>query len=1223
MKKIIEESYRLRITAVSLIFLIISSIFTVYLLNPVYASPPDDFKDYTYTDDFTAYQQGITGEQVNDIASGNNVCCTKTKQDSPYKGESCIYASVNNCDLSAGQPSGTTCEQTQECQPGVCIINGFCNANTLKGVCINQGGNFKTGTIENIQACQKGCCSLPTGSAFVTQAQCADAIKDYETLKLDEIFDASLNTEDACLAKSRSLETGCCVLPNACSYVTRNDCVTKGGDFKSNTLCSYPELGCRVTEKHHTGCFDNKVYWFDSANNPENIYGTNYATNGQRISSENSCGFSSSNAESLSCGNCDYSKGSICSDIPQDKIKDVNNPKLKYYCADLSCKNPAKSDINVFWSKDLSGRNERENGESWCEYEGSTGEGNDLVGSRHYRRICINGKEIIEALGEERSSICVQGILPKQETGLSYDISSALAQPNNANGCVQVNNQDGNCKLSSDELDQARSSGAECADLNGEDKFECGKKQLCRQKACSSSDLGQCYWNDAIKICNPAVPPGDNGLSGKNCKVFGENGKWTCKEFWYNGMFSTKYEKKSKSNCQDPNYINGMQNFCRSLGDCGFNYNVAGKEGDGFSATGPDDLLDGDVRPIKEAVNKLVKYQFNDKVEKPLNGSLYFALYNADLAFANLLNVNEPNSGSKAYKTLFTIAGIALFFPKIGLLFTGAFAHFLGFGATYTFGGGLSATAAGATGLGTAATIASIATIGLIAIGLLITFLSLFGTGSKTITYEFTCNSWTPPDGGADCEKCNSFTRCDEYKCKSLGASCTLLNKDFPGNETCVWDNKNDVNEVIRKPLVISPRTENDFNYPSNLGSFSGYEFKQQVDPFTDINVGIQTDKFAQCRIGNKPDLNFDQMQVFDDTRNKKEHKMTISAAFVPQPQPGSENAQIQINEDQILAYAGRDNIYYVKCKSTNGIVNIAPFFIKFKVKQGPDLQPPKIEGFSVKDNSFIPNNMNSTDISVYTNEPVLLQGGCRYSKSDKSYEMMESNSTCLQGRTANNQFVCIARLTGLENNKDNNYYFKCKDLSGNKNTESTRLMLKGTMPLKITSGTPTGLLYNESIDLKLDTADGAENGKAACFYSARENYDVSGIKFEHSDDVKHSTTMPLGSGGYTFYTWCRDLAGNYANKTLAFSVNTRISPTIIRVYTSSGTILNIKTDEQAVCRFKNDNKNFNFDEGVAFETTDNIIHSQVIGNNNVFHTICKHKLTGKISKVTSIYPEN
>ncbi|MBS3133718.1 hypothetical protein J4214_00635, partial [Candidatus Woesearchaeota archaeon] len=347
MKKIIEESYRLRITAVSLIFLIISSIFTVYLLNPVYASPPDDFKDYTYTDDFTAYQQGITGEQVNDIASGNNVCCTKTKQDSPYKGESCIYASVNNCDLSAGQPSGTTCEQTQECQPGVCIINGFCNANTLKGVCINQGGNFKTGTIENIQACQKGCCSLPTGSAFVTQAQCADAIKDYETLKLDEIFDASLNTEDACLAK--------------------------------------------FTEKHHTGCFDNKVYWFDSANNPENIYGTNYATNGQRISSENSCGFSSSNAESLSCGNCDYSKGSICSDIPQDKIKDVNNPKLKYYCADLSCKNPAKSDINVFWSKDLSGRNERENGESWCEYEGSTGEGNDLVGSRHYRRICING----------------------------------------------------------------------------------------------------------------------------------------------------------------------------------------------------------------------------------------------------------------------------------------------------------------------------------------------------------------------------------------------------------------------------------------------------------------------------------------------------------------------------------------------------------------------------------------------------------------------------------------------------------------------------------------------------------------------------------------------------------------------------------------------------------------------------------------------------------------
>ena len=86
--------------------------------------------------------------------------------------------------------------------------------------------------------------------------------------------------------------------------------------------------GVKVTVRQKDGSEETETVRVIDFNNPENIYGTNYATNGQRISSENSCGFSSSNAESLSCGNCDYSKGSICSDIPQDKIKDVNNPKL-------------------------------------------------------------------------------------------------------------------------------------------------------------------------------------------------------------------------------------------------------------------------------------------------------------------------------------------------------------------------------------------------------------------------------------------------------------------------------------------------------------------------------------------------------------------------------------------------------------------------------------------------------------------------------------------------------------------------------------------------------------------------------------------------------------------------------------------------------------------------------------------------------------------------------
>ena len=111
MKKRIEEKL-LKMISVFLIFLVISSIFTVYLLNPVYAYNYDnEVKTYSYSEEFTTYQQAPSNS-----ASSGNVCCQKTKQNSPFKGENCVYTNTDNCDLNAGQPSGTTCEQTDYCK---------------------------------------------------------------------------------------------------------------------------------------------------------------------------------------------------------------------------------------------------------------------------------------------------------------------------------------------------------------------------------------------------------------------------------------------------------------------------------------------------------------------------------------------------------------------------------------------------------------------------------------------------------------------------------------------------------------------------------------------------------------------------------------------------------------------------------------------------------------------------------------------------------------------------------------------------------------------------------------------------------------------------------------------------------------------------------------------------------------------------------------------------
>ena len=46
------------------------------------------------------------------------------------------------------------------------------------------------------------------------------------------------------------------------------------------------------------------------------------------------------------------------------------------------------------------------NGESWCVYEGESGNGMDLVGSRHFRHVCVQGEETIEPCADFRNEVC-------------------------------------------------------------------------------------------------------------------------------------------------------------------------------------------------------------------------------------------------------------------------------------------------------------------------------------------------------------------------------------------------------------------------------------------------------------------------------------------------------------------------------------------------------------------------------------------------------------------------------------------------------------------------------------------------------------------------------------------------------------------------------------------------------------------------------------------------
>ena len=60
---------------------------------------------------------------------------------------------------------------------------------------------------------------------------------------------------------------------------------------------------------------------------------------------------------------------------------------------------------------------------------------------------------------------------------------------------------------------------------------------------------------------------------------------------------------------------------------------------------------------------------------------------------------------------------------------------------------------------------------------------------------EYQCLPWEAPIGGERCEDCNQdpFRPCSEYRCKSLGQACEIVNSGTE-DEKCIWQNPHDVN---------------------------------------------------------------------------------------------------------------------------------------------------------------------------------------------------------------------------------------------------------------------------------------------------------------------------------------------------------------------------------------------------------------------------------------------
>ena len=465
----------------------------------------------------------------------------------------------------------------------------------------------------------------------------------------------------------------------------------------------------------------------------------------------------------------------------------------------------------------------------------------------------------------------------------------------------------------------------------------------------------------------------------------------------------------------------------------------------------------------------------------------------------------------------------------------------------------------------------------------------------------FSCKAWQPEDGGDNCNLCNEYEfGCTDYQCASLGKSCRIINAGEP-EEACE-------NDYDSSPIEISAWDEylpDGYAY-EELSSGLGVEIKYTADgeeeagcvPYgAQFMLGVELNKFAACRIEADRTENYESMNSLDSEMEAGLYKKQLKhPVVIPPSEEGGEMER------------------YVRCIDTNGVATDGEFVFKFCVEDGPDNTAPVIYGFNLADNTpikyFEDDEEHEKDIIAYVDDLAT----CKWSETDKNYDVMENTMDCDTSETSVNAqlaYTCSGTLTGLNNRENNEFFFRCKNNNDKVMSESKKLTLIGTQPLVIDWVKPDGETISDnsqvvSVPLEAKTSAGFDSGIAKCYYSDTGNYDDY-FDFDNTESYEHSHNLPLAEETYTYYIRCFDMAGNPATKTVTFEVETDVeAPSVVRVYHEGGD-LKLMTSEAASCVYYDKSCNYNFDNGVTMTSdAEGIIHSTAWDTDNNFYVKCK-----------------
>jgi len=1086
-------------------------------------------------------------------------CCEETND-----GLFCEYVPKEQCN-SDFRISPNKCDDAVFCgEIGCCISpeNSFCNENVFEKTC---DGNWADDKSCNVQECKKGCCILGNQARWINEKQC-----EFESGDFSFDFRGDIESEVECIFLTEKNDEGACIFDlgneKKCIFTTRGDCILKCSEdnFYKDIFCSDSILNTDCGEKNYKGCLENEesVYWFDSCNNRESV------------------------AES-----CSVLDGTIC-----------RKEEGEYGCKDLSC-----VDEN---------NNKRKNGESWCEYEGTIGDGKDVVGSRHIKEICFMGEIKKEPCADYRNQICVQSDIKLNDGKL---FSEASCRINNWRSCLEYNTGD------SEDMSKKCQENPDCF-------------------------VNEINIGGGFNFCSPNYPPGFDlskpssrasaelvcNFASLNCNVICE------KKF---SQFEFKWVCQNEF-CETEEFTRRMNDFCVNLGDCGAYVNYKGGLNDeGYSVINGRRLTMSSLSLFKE----FAKYKSNQKPVEP-----------GDLSFLGVLGKPDTIEGeidediSDFEKGLFgvtgalgapallsligSIEGLGFLEPVSGRL-SKIYQDVPGLGSSISIGfmdaaaGAFAGAALGKIAIKVwsldgkqARTITEIAgsfsmiflmgagfdftgslLITAVILTTLVSILRWIGLGEhKTKVVEFKCLPWQPYNGGDDCTKCNEDDFCTEYKCESLGKTCELIGKGTE-NQICI-NNPIDSSTPKIEPLYENISEGYKYLNVKNEGFELAKEDGKCLDAFDPVEFGIKTDRPAVCKIDVDPLKRYDEMDEFFSNVYGN-FPLINHTRILLVPSVESFANQYNLTEEQIKKIG--DINFYIKCANLNGDFNEAPYVIKTCVNPTPDLTAPRILRTIPGEKAYAKYGSKEKDLKVYVNEPA----ECKWSFDDKDYESMENSMECHTdlGNYSLYGWMCD---TVLDINTNNKFNIKCEDISDNKNkmTESyefevsysnSDLMISDFRPIvdsEILSGVEPA-----KVDLKIETSGGAEDqSDTICEWQGNGYSDLFRLS---EDNVYVYEFTSLSEGRYNINFKCEDIAGNIAESSTSFRVKIdNNGPKIIRVYGKDDR-LKIITNEPAECRY-DFNKDFIFENASIMSNNGN--EHSVDWSFRTFYIQCKDDFDNK-----------